>query len=108
MVSLQLFQTYRFPKMQQGTGNQGVLCVTVHPSPAPHPMGSVFFQGIPSLCNNYCPYFCASKYEFFQVFFFTLSRQKNTFLHDGFEMSSRDSPKKYLIFVACFPCLDSI
>lgn len=30
MVFLLLFQTYRFPKIQQGTGNQGVLCITMH------------------------------------------------------------------------------
>lgn len=105
MVFLQLFQTYRFPKKQQGTGNQGVLCVTVYLSP---PHGKYFFSGHSFFCNNYCPYFCASKCKFFQVFFCTLSRQKITFLHDGFEMSSRVSSRKYLIFVARFPCLDSI
>lgn len=29
-VFLLLFQNYRFPRIQQGTGNQGDLCITMH------------------------------------------------------------------------------
>lgn len=45
MVFLLLFQTYRFPKIQQGTGNQGVLCITMHHLLPPPLKESIFFPG---------------------------------------------------------------
>lgn len=80
MVFLQLFQTYRFPKMQQGTGNQGVLCVTVHLlSPSPQPMESIFFQGIPSFCINYYPYFVPQNMSFSRSFSLLLADRRKPF-----------------------------
>lgn len=80
MVFLQLFQTYRFPKMQQGTGNQGVLCVTVHLlSPSPQPMESIFFQGIPSFCINYYPYFVPQNMSFSRSFSLLLEDRRKPF-----------------------------
>lgn len=59
MVFLLLFQTYRFPRIQQGTGNQGALCITVQLLlPPPLTPGKLFvlfcfFQDMPSFCNNF-------------------------------------------------------
>lgn len=80
MVFLQLCQTYRFPKMQQGTGNQGVLCVTVHLlSPPPPPMETIFFQGISSFCFNYYPYFVLQNRSFPRSFSLLLRDRRKPF-----------------------------
>lgn len=80
MVFLQLCQTYRFPKMQQGTGNQGVLCVTVHLFfPPPSCIESVFFQGISSFCINYYPYFMLQNRSFSRSFSLLLADRRKLF-----------------------------
>lgn len=62
-VFLLLFQNYRFPRIQQGTGNQGDLCITMHFFPLAEKLFCLFvvvvvvclfFQGMSSSSNNYC------------------------------------------------------
>lgn len=44
-VFLLLFQNYRFPRIQQGTGNQGDLCITMHFFPLAEKLFYLFVCG---------------------------------------------------------------
>lgn len=80
MVFLQLFQTYRFPKMQQGPGNQDVLCVMHLLFPPSHPVESIFFQGIPFFFFiNYYPYFVLQTMSFSRSFSLLLADRRKPF-----------------------------
>lgn len=116
MVFLLLFQTYRFPKIQQGTGNGAALCSAsslLRLSP-PCPRTGFFFSRaclLAVIITQFIFFNASKKCQFFQVLFFACSKQKKAFLYDALKCLLGTLLKSVKVCSICsslFSCLDSI